>query len=330
MSALYSLCVIAIIILISVVGVGVLAWTPVFAIVVPYVAGAIFITGFVYRVIKWARAPVPFHIPAICGQQKSLSWIKNDTIESPVSTLGVVGRMALEVLLFRSLFRNDRVELKRGEKLIYGGNRYLWLGSLAFHWSLVFILFRHVRLFIEPVPSVVLFTQGIDGLLQLTIPALYITDIIILVALTYLVIRRIIYPQVRYLSLPSDYFAVLLILGVVVSGVLMRHFFKVDIMGVKELALGMLAFRPVLPDGLGLAFYIHLFLVSTLVAYFPFSKIMHGAGVFLSPTRNLRNDSRMRRHINPWNYPVNVHTYAEWEDEFRDVMKNAGLPLEKE
>ena len=53
-------------------------------------------------------------------------------------------------------------------------------------------------------------------------------------------------------------------------------------------------------------------------------------GVFLSPTRNMANDNRANRHVNPWDYPVKVHTYAEYEDEFRDVMKAAGMPLEKD
>ena len=66
------------------------------------------------------------------------------------------------------------------------------------------------------------------------------------------------------------------------------------------------------------------------MAWFPFSKLMHAGGVFLSPTRNLSNNSRSRRHINPWNHPVSVHTYEEYENEFRDKMKAAGLPVEKE
>jgi nitrate reductase gamma subunit len=99
---------------------------------------------------------------------------------------------------------------------------------------------------------------------------------------------------------------------------------------VKELAMGVLTFRPTVPEGIGLFFYFHLFLVSFLIAYFPFSKMMHAAGILLSPTRNLINNSRLRRHINPWNYPVKVHTYAEWEDQFRDAMKGVGLPLDKE
>jgi nitrate reductase gamma subunit len=56
---------------------------------------------------------------------------------------------------------------------------------------------------------------------------------------------------------------------------------------------------------------------------------MHMGGVFLSPTRNLANNNRVKRHINPWDYPVKVHTYEEWEEEFRDKIKAAGLPLEK-
>jgi nitrate reductase gamma subunit len=57
---------------------------------------------------------------------------------------------------------------------------------------------------------------------------------------------------------------------------------------------------------------------------------MHMGGIFLSPTRNLANNNRMRRHVNPWNYEVKTHTYEEYEDEFRPVMIAAGLPVEKE
>jgi hypothetical protein len=38
----------------------------------------------------------------------------------------------------------------------------------------------------------------------------------------------------------------------------------------------------------------------------------------------------MVRHINPWNYPVKLHTYEEYEDDFREKMKECGLPVEKE
>jgi hypothetical protein len=54
------------------------------------------------------------------------------------------------------------------------------------------------------------------------------------------------------------------------------------------------------------------------------------AGIFLSPTRNLQNRSRMDRHVNPWNRPVKIHTYQDYENEFREAMKEVGLPVEKE
>ena len=136
--------------------------------------------------------------------------------------------------------------------------------------------------------------------------------------------------KLKYISLSSDYFPLLLIISIAVTGILMRYFTKVDIVSVKELAVGLFSFNPVIPQGIGIMFYIHLFLVSVLLAYFPFSKLLHMPGVFLSPTRNLANNSRMKRHINPWNKPVRIHTYEEYEDEFRDKMKAARLPLDKE
>ena len=311
-----------------------------FGVIIPYIAVLIFVIGIIYRVWKWARSPVPFRIPTTCGQQKSLPWIKANNLENPSNTVGVIGRMALEVLLFRSLLRNTTTELKQGvRKLVYKDSLLLWLGALLFHWSLLIILLRHSKFFLEPVPSFLLLFERWDGILQVSVPSwfpsmfpiLFISNIIILLALTYLLLRRVLTSQIRYISLPADYLVVLLILGVVTSGILTKFFFKVDVVGVKALALGVITFQPSVPaDGIGLFFYIHLFLICTLIAYFPFSKLMHMPGIFLSPTRNLANTNRISRHINPWDKPVKVHTYEEWEDEFRDVMKDAGLPLEKE
>jgi len=109
----------------------------------------------------------------------------------------------------------------------------------------------------------------------------------------------------------------------------MRYFVRQDVAAIKELTLGLVTFTPAVPAGVGAFFFVHLMLLSALLVYFPFSKLMHMAGVFLSPTRNLANTNRMRRHVNPWNYPVKVHTYQEWEEEFHDKIKAAGLPLEK-
>jgi nitrate reductase gamma subunit len=332
MRALISLIVVLLLAAAAYLGVTALGWNLLFAVVIPYAAVTIFIFGMIFRVYKWGSSPVPFRIPTTCGQQKSLPWIKQSKLENPSGVLGVLGRMALEVFFFRSLFRNLKTQLGEDKKLSYGEAKWLWAAGLAFHWSFLIILIRHLRFFTEKVPMPVRLVEGLDSFLQIGTPLLYMTDAVLLAAVIYLFIRRISIPQMRYLSLIADYFPLFLIIGIATTGVLMRYFIKTDLISVKVLAMGLVSFNPD-PKMLGninVLFYIHLFLLSTLFAYFPFSKLVHMGGVFLSPTRNMANNSRMKRHINPWNYPVHVHTYAEYEDDFRDKMKKAGLPVEKE
>jgi nitrate reductase gamma subunit len=300
-----------------------------FGIVLPYAAVILFIAGFIRKVVKWGKSPVPFHIPTTCGQQKSLPWIKHSKIENPSDTTGVVIRMLLEVLVFRSLFRNLKTEMHEG-KVTFGSSKWLWLAGLAFHASFFTVLARHLRFFTDPVPFFVNMLDTLDGFLQVGVPHLLISGVVLVVAGTYLFLRRVFVPQVRYISLPADYFPLFLIIGIGLTGIIMRYVTKVDIVKVKELTMGLVSLSPHIPDGIGTIFYIHLFLITSLLVYFPFSKLMHLGGVFLSPTRNLANNSREVRHINPWNAPVKVHTYEEYEEEFRDKMKDAGIPVEKE
>jgi nitrate reductase gamma subunit len=325
----FSLLIVGVLILLGWAAVAGAGLVLLFGAIIPYAAFLIFIAGFVYRVVRWGRSPVPFRIPTTCGQQRSLPWIRANPLESPYTTAEVLGRMALEVFLFRSLFRNTKLE-SYGQGIVYGGAKWLWLAGMAFHWSFLFIVLRHLRFFIEPVLPVVNQLSSLDGFFEIGVPTLYLTDALILTGISVLFLRRVLISHVRYISLPADYFPLFLIFGIATSGVLMRHFFKVDLLQVKELAIGLVRFHPVIPEGIAPLFYIHLFLVCVLLAYFPMSKLMHMGGVFLSPTRNLANNNRSRRHINPWNAPVKVHTYEEYEEEFRDKMKAAGLPIEKE
>jgi nitrate reductase gamma subunit len=331
MRVVISLIAVLAIIALALLGAGVAGWRYLFGVILPYTAMATFVIGVVYRVVKWASSPVPFRIPTTCGQQKSLTWIKANNLESPYNTWGVIARMALEVLFFRSLFRNTRADLLQGPtRLVYGPDKWLWAAGLAFHWSFLVIFVRHFKYFVEPVPSWIQTIQSLDGFFQIGLPILLLTDVVIVAALTFLLLRRVVDAKLRYLSLPADYFALFLLLGITLSGIYVRYFAKVDVREVKELAAGLLSFHPVVPAGIATVFFVHLFMVTILAAYFPFSKLMHFAGVFMSPTRNLANNNRRKRHVNPWNYPVKVHTYEEYEDEFRDVMKASDLPVEKD
>ncbi len=310
-------------------GAGPLGFTGLFGVAIPYAAAAVFLGGMIARILGWARSPVPFRIPTTCGQQKSLPWIKQARIENPSTTSGVVARMALEVLTFRSLFRNTRTQIVDG-RISYPSSKWLWAAGLAFHYGMLVVLLRHLRFFAEPVPALVTALQRVDGFLLIGLPEIYASTAVFIGAVAFLLARRLVLPQVRYISLPADWFALFLLLGIGLSGAWLRHVAKIDVPSVKGLAMGLLHLSPRLPAAVGASFYVHLFLVSTLLAWFPFSKLVHMAGVFMSPTRNLTANSREFRHVNPWNHPVPVHTYEEYEDEFRDRMREAGIPLEKE
>ena len=297
--------------------------------IIPYVVFVIFLIGFAYRIIIWGRAPVPFRIPTTCGQEKSFPWIKANPLENPAGLPGVIGRMTGELFLFRSLFRNTDVKIIGGRP-IYGSAKWLWFFGLMFHWSLLIIVLRHLRFFTEPIIPWIGALSAVDGFFEISIPALYLSDVAILAGLTFLFSRRVVTPQVRYISLFTDYFALLLIAGVVVTGLLMRHFFPVDLNALKTLTMSWITFAPVVPEDIGVLFSMHLCFVLTLIAWLPFSKLAHAGGIFMSPTRNMANNNRSLRHVNPWNAPVKLHTYTEYEDEFRDKMKAVGLPVEKE
>ena len=310
----------------------------VFGIIIPYLAVALFVIGFVRRVMSWARSAVPFRITTTCGQQTSMPWVQQNKIDNPSTTFGVIARMFLEIVCFRSLFRNTKMKLNGGTKLTYQLEIFLWVGALAFHYAFLTVAVRHLRFLTEPVPFFVAWLEQLDGFFRIEVmydavqsglPGVYLSGIVLFVAALYLFLRRVFIPQVRYISLANDYFPLFLIMGIALTGLFMRYYAKVDIVAIKELSMGLVTFRPTLPEGISALFFAHMFLVSVLLAYFPFSKLMHLGGVFLSPSRNMTGNTRQVRHVNPWNHPVKVHTYEEYEDDFREKMVDAGLPVVK-
>ena len=308
-----------------------------FGIVFPYAALILFIAGFIRRLLAWSRTSVPFAIPTTAGQQKTLNWIKPSVIDNPSSKAAVFLRMLLEIVTFRSLFRNTRMKLREG-RLSYSLEIFLWVGALAFHYAFFTVLFRHLRFFTNPVPMPVQIVENLDSFfrieilqdfIQIGVPGVYLSGLVLLAAVTYLFLRRLFIRNVKYISLASDYFPLFLVFGIAFTGILMRYVLKIDVAAAKELTMGLVTFRWSIPENVSSLFYVHMFFVSVLLAYFPYSKLMHLGGIFFSPTRNMRADTRAVRHVNPWNYPVKVHTYEEYEDDFREKMVEAGLPVDR-
>jgi len=113
--------------------------------------------------------------------------------------------------------------------------------------------------------------------------------------------RRFLVARIRYISAPSDHLMLALLLGIAGSGMMMKFVEHTDIIAVKAFFLSLMRFQLTdlyLPTDPILL--IHLALVAILMIIYPISKLMHGPGIFFSPTRNQIDNSREKRHIAPW------------------------------
>ncbi|MFH1862945.1 MAG: menaquinol oxidoreductase, partial [bacterium] len=62
MSLWFSIFVLLVLVLIPLVGANAAGLQTFFGVIYPYAAIVIFLVGFVYRVLQWAKVPVPFRI----------------------------------------------------------------------------------------------------------------------------------------------------------------------------------------------------------------------------------------------------------------------------
>jgi nitrate reductase gamma subunit len=224
-----------------------------------YAATALLVFGLAARVVDYARTPAPLKIP---------------TTPAPVTRGGVALRLLREVVFFESLFK---------------GSLWTWLFGWLFHASLALVLARHLRYFTEPVWGWVVLVQPLGILAAFGM----------LAGLAGLLARRFLVDRIRYISTPSDYLMLVLLLLIGASGLAMKYVFRTDVVAVKAFFLGLmrLDWQPLPADGM---LYVHLALVAALMIVFPFSKLLHAPGLFFSPSRNQTDDPREARHLAPW------------------------------
>ena len=197
---------------------------------------------------------------------------------APLTKTGDAFRVGREVLLFQSLFGADKV---------------LWLSSVMFHLGFLLVVLRHVRYFVA-VPST---------LIVLIQPFGIIGGFLMMIGLAALLLRRLVLPRIRYITRPTDIAMLVLLLVIGLSGLATTFVVHPDIVQLKQFLAGLwtLNFAP-FPDAASLA--VHLLLVSALMIVLPFSKLLHMAGIFFSPTRNQADDARDRRHVANWALPL--------------------------
>ncbi|MDB3870053.1 respiratory nitrate reductase subunit gamma [Candidatus Thioglobus sp.] len=225
-----------------------------------YISLFIFIVGMARKIRQFWMTPVPLKIPIA---------------PTPLTQTGAIFKMIREVTLFESLFRS---------------NKWIWLFGFLFHFGLLLVLVRHLRYFIPgDLPEIFLLIQ----------PFKYAAFAMI-IGLGGLLVRRIFVPRIRYISAPSDYLMLLMLITIGVSGAIMTFTNNhTDVIMVKDFASGLVVFDWTnLPTEIN--FLLHLFLVFVLLAIFPISKLLHVPGVFFSPTLNQVDNARKKRHISSW------------------------------
>ena len=227
-----------------------------------YIAAALFTIGVARKIFIYSKTPQPLKIP---------------TTPAPLTKSGVVWRLVKEVTVFESLFKS---------------NKWIWIFGWMFHMGLFLVLARHLRYFIEPVPTVITLIQPFGKYAAFAMIG----------GLIGLWGRRFFVDRVRYISNMSDHLMLLLLLTIGISGALMTfggQALNTDITSVKAFVMGLIFFdlQPI-PDSAFLL--IHLAFVAVLMIIFPISKLLHAPGVFFSPTRNQTDDVREHRHVAGW------------------------------
>lgn len=233
-----------------------------------YAASLVLFIGLGRKIYQYAKTPAPLKIP---------------TMPAPLTNTGVVMRMGREVVFFESLFK---------------ANKWTWIFGWLFHVSLVLVFLRHLR-YVFPQDSIIGAVIGLELIQSFGKYASYT----MVIGLLGLLGRRIFVDRVRYISSPSDYLMLLLIIGIAATGMLMVFVSHVDIMQLRAFVVGLFILQPVaVPTQL--LILIHLALVAILMFIFPISKLLHAPGVFFSPSRNQKDNSREQRHIADWAVPL--------------------------
>lgn len=207
--------------------------------------------GLVYRIFKWWMIP---HIYPLTR------------FPSANTHTQAVGKLLADTLLFRPLW-------KRSQEV--------WVSGFMLHLCLLLILAGHYAGISSRGREFVVL--GLTPAQSETVSACagMLIGLMLMGVLLYLLVRRWLVIRIRTISTSEDYLVLLLLVGIVISGNLMRLLGGVDSRQVLDFMQGLLLFHPVAAPR-SHWFSIHFVLANGLLLYFPFSKLVHSCGGFMS------------------------------------------------
>jgi nitrate reductase gamma subunit len=219
--------------------------------VLPYIAVPIFVIGMIYRLWAWKKSPQPG---------------KMTLFPAPS---GVTGGTLSEILFFPSLFRGDKA---------------LWFFSWTFHVALALIAVGHLRVVTGLIDSMLgSFGMSAGGINAMSTYSGTAAGFVMMASGGVLLLRRLATQRVREITSFGDIFALLLILGVVVTGNMMRVMpgAHVNLADTRVWIASVVTFSPAV-KGLPTMFLLHALLGQLVFIYIPFSKILHLGGIFFT------------------------------------------------
>lgn len=218
--------------------------------VMPYITVTIFLLGLLWRAWRWTGA---LRIHNITLSPFARNW---------ADTIGII---LAQILFFWNPWKFDRP---------------LWVGAWPMHVALAGVLGGHVLGIYFLGTQFIYIGLSVAASKQASVLLGQLIGVVFLVALLYLLYRRIAIEKVRAVSAPSDYLHLLLMLAIVVVGDLMRFLpsAELEYEEARHFLAGLFTFHPVpIPDNW--YFIIHFLLVQILMIVFPFSKLVHPLGM---------------------------------------------------
>jgi nitrate reductase gamma subunit len=211
-------------------------------VILPYVTIIVFIAGLIWHIRTWWARP----------RAKAVLF------PAAKNNLVAAGKVVGDIILFGKTFSISKA---------------LWAMAIVFHVGLLLVVLGHIRTVTEIGFLWSWFNLDEEGIKSVA-NAMGLTAGGIMLAGTVLLLTRRFTPNMRVISIFQDYFVLVMLLGIVLTGMSMRLWMPIHAEEVQHYARGVLTFAPAVEIHNNIFFW-HFFLAQMLIMYLPFSKLVH-------------------------------------------------------